>query len=497
LKPASAQEPAVVSIPSSSDAGLETITNSIGMKLVPISAGRFTMGSPASERGSQEDELLHKVELTQSFHMGATEVTEHQWAMVMEEPFRTEIVQIRDPETKRLIKKEEKQIKNPKLDSKLPITNISWSKAVEFCNRLRQLPEEKKEGRNYRLPTEAEWEYACRSGTSTAYSFGDEASMLDDYAWYQANGGKVMPVASRKPNAWGLYDTHGNVYEWCYDFYGRYSEILVQNPSMPDTFFAYKHVIRGGAADSRASQCRSGFRNQSALSGKHIGFRIVFGEKSSITSLKEFTNSIGIHLIALPAGRFGKVEVDSFQIGKMEITQRQWKSVMGTEPWSKGDVPIGEDYAASFISWEDAVEFCKKLSNLPEEKLKGRLYRLPTEKEWEFACRAGMETAYSYGEDPSLLHETAWFGGAAKQNAPQLVGQKVANDWGLQDMHGNVSEWCSDWREDPSFFKVFRGGSWASLAEECTSAFRSGYTPKSRNALVGFRVALDPPVTSK
>lgn len=229
------QESGLIGTPATSDATVETITNSIDMKLASIPAGRFTMGSPASERGSQEDEVLHKVDLTQAFHLGTTEVTEHQWATVMEEPLRTEVVEIRDPETKRLVKKEERQIKNPKLDSQLPITGISWAQAVEFCKRLGQLPEEKKERRSYRLPTEAEWEYACRAGTSTAYCYSDDVAGLSEYAWYVGNSreAKPMPVAQKRASAWGLHDMHGNVAEWCHDNYGVYLEELVSDPIGP------------------------------------------------------------------------------------------------------------------------------------------------------------------------------------------------------------------------------------------------------------------------
>ncbi len=263
-----------------------SLTNSIGMKLAPIPAGRFTMGSPASERGSQEDEVLHKVDLTQDFHFGTTEVTEHQWAMVMEEPFRTEVVEIRDPDTKRLLKKEEKQIKNPKLDSQLPITDISWAQAVEFCKRLGQLPEEKKEGRNYRLPTEAEWEYACRSETTTAYSFGEnaslfgdkDASILSDYAWHFGNtrGDKPMPVGQKGANAWGLYDMHGNVAEWCHDYYGEYADGISRNPVGPDKLNSIHRVFRGGSYQSKESKCRSGCRGHTPEQGQStIGVRVV------------------------------------------------------------------------------------------------------------------------------------------------------------------------------------------------------------------------------
>ncbi len=241
----------------------QTVTNSVGTKLVLIQSGRFTMGSQISEEGSKEHETLHKVELTQPYYLGTTEVTENQWALVMGPSMITEMVEERDPKTKRFIRKIEKQRPNPMLGSQLPITSVSWEDAVKFCQRLSELPEEKKEGRTYRLPTEAEWEYACRAGTSTAYSFGDTATSLGDYAWFVGNSKRNnmrarYPVGTKKPNAWGLYDMHGNVWEWCSDWYGPYPEGFVNDPQGPSK--GSVHVRRGGSWDCLAPDCRSAFR---------------------------------------------------------------------------------------------------------------------------------------------------------------------------------------------------------------------------------------------
>jgi formylglycine-generating enzyme required for sulfatase activity len=258
-----------------SEPSLPTLTNSIGMKLVQIPAGRFSMGSPTSEVGSEEDETLHKVELTRAYYLATTEVTEHQWALVMEPAFTTEEVDERDPNSGRFIRKVEKQIPNPRLGSQLPITNISWDQAVEFCQRLGQLPEEKKEGRNYRLPTEAEWEHACRAGTASAYSFGDDANKLLNHAWFLKNSKyHKHPVSEKKPNAWGFYDMHGNVWEWCSDRYGKYPDELVTDPQGPAA--GSNRVFRGGSWNLEARYCRSGVRgwNDSSFSNDNVGFRV-------------------------------------------------------------------------------------------------------------------------------------------------------------------------------------------------------------------------------
>ena len=136
-----------------------------------------------------------------------------------------------------------------------PVEKISWIMAQEFISKLNQM-----EGLNkYRLPTEAEWEYACRAETTTAFSFGDEVDKLGEYAWYgDSSGGKTNPVGKRQPNAWGLYDMHGNVWEWCQDWYGDYPSGPITDPMGPSEGKA--RVLRGGSLDDDAWGLRSAIR---------------------------------------------------------------------------------------------------------------------------------------------------------------------------------------------------------------------------------------------
>jgi formylglycine-generating enzyme required for sulfatase activity len=227
-----------------------TITNSIGMKLVPISAGKFMMGSPKQEN-------QHEVTLTKDFYLGMTQVTQAQYEKVIgENPshFQGSEVSGRD-------------------SSEFPVEWVSWEDALKFCEKLSSLPEEKAAGRVYRLPTEAEWEYACRAGSSTAYFFGDDEESLCDHAWYYRNSGeRTHPVALKKPNAWGLYDMHGNVFEWCSDWFAyHYPEGAVSDPSGPNE--GSSRVIRGGSWGVGALSCRSSKR-QGVFRPHENGFRV-------------------------------------------------------------------------------------------------------------------------------------------------------------------------------------------------------------------------------
>jgi formylglycine-generating enzyme required for sulfatase activity len=153
---------------------------------------------------------------------------------------------------------------------------VSWDDAVEFCRKLSALPAEKAAGYVYRLPTEAEWEYACRAGTRTKYSFGDDESELGDYAWHASNSGNTThPVGGKKPNPCGLYDMHGNVWEWCQDWHGDYPSGAVTDPTGPSSG-SYR-VLRGGSWNYFSEDCRSAYRYWYTpdYRGLNLGFRVL------------------------------------------------------------------------------------------------------------------------------------------------------------------------------------------------------------------------------
>ena len=222
------------------------IANTLGMRLAYIPAGRFDMGSPPEEKGRQPDEFQHAVLLTRPFRISATEVTQAQWQAVM-------------GANRSHFKGDD-----------LPVEKVSWRDAVAFCERLSEL-----EGGTYRLPTEAEWEYACRATTTTRFStITDE---LGTIAWYAANSDEhTHPVGSKRTNAWGLYDMHGNVSEWCSDYYEpQYPTVAVTDPTGPAE--GKYHVMRGGSWGYFLRACRNAARSSALPAYQFIqtGFRVV------------------------------------------------------------------------------------------------------------------------------------------------------------------------------------------------------------------------------
>ena len=231
----------------------------LGQGFVYIQPGTFMMGSPTNEPGRNSDETQHRVTLTKSFYMQTNEVTQGQWKEVMGN----------NPS----------HFKNCGDDC--PVERVSWDDVQEF---IRKLNLRFGHGITYRLPTEAEWEYAARAGSDTAFASDgisvlncEYDSNLDAMGWYcgnNANGG-THPVAQKQPNAWGLYDMHGNVEEWCQDWYGDYPSGAVTDPTGPSS--GSRRVFRSGCYYFRARSCRSASRSKHVpeVMGYSLGFRLL------------------------------------------------------------------------------------------------------------------------------------------------------------------------------------------------------------------------------
>jgi formylglycine-generating enzyme required for sulfatase activity len=544
------------------------ITNTISMKLGYIPQGTFTMGSPLSEQEQYKkdntddfaaQETQHEVSITKGFYMGVYAVTQEEYETVMgtNPSFFCAAGRGKD--------------KVAGLNTRrFPVEWVSWDDATEFCKKLSQ-----KEGINYRLPTEAEWEYACRAGTKTAFYFGDtisidQANYAGDHVYGNGKKGvdrqRPMPVGSFPPNAFGLYDMHGNVWQWCEDWYDKdYYQKSQRNDPVNETAGKLRfRMLRGGSwhnlpGDSR-SACR--FLATPVLRNWNYGFRVVASSllaeekaksapaqlKTNEPSGKVITNSIGMKLVYVPPGKFlmgspkseqEQYKKDSrlggdwaaqeiqhevaitkgFYMSVYAVTQEEYEIVTGKNPsWFNATAGGKENVAGlntrrlpvETVSWSDATEFCRKLS-----QKEAKTYRLPTEAEWEYACRAGTKTAFSFGDtistDQANYNGNAVFGNGQRgvyRERPMPVGSFPANAFGLYDMHGNVNQWCQDWydynyyRKSPrngpvnetgSEMRVLRSGSWGSYPGICRSAHRSGSTPDYRNNTIGFRVVMSLP----
>ncbi len=257
------------------------VIKEINLEMVKCPEGSFMMGSPDEEHKTTKEffniighkdafkfdysEKLHLVTFTKPFYIGKYEVTQSQYSALMD--------------------------KNPSefIGANNPVEMVSYDDAKAFCDKmnlkyLNILPK----GYKFDLPTEAQWEYACRAGTNTALNNGKNltkesaCSNLDEVAWYSENSGKTThEVGQKKPNAWGIYDMHGNVWEWCRDWYGEYPKEDVTDPT--GAYSGYCRVYRGGSWNNYVSDCRSAYRNYSGPGNRDngLGFRIVLSPLSS------------------------------------------------------------------------------------------------------------------------------------------------------------------------------------------------------------------------
>jgi len=476
-----------------------------------IKPGRFLMGSAPREKQRDSDEgPPSEVLITRGFYLGTYEVTQLQWQAVMG--------------------KNPAAFQQGEAHQNRPVESVSWNDCAEFVQRLRELGIG-----TFRLPTEAEWEYACRAGTTSQFYWGEvnEAWEAYPHAWTNSRSfATTHPVGTKPPNPWGLHDMSGNVWEWCQDWYGPYPDTDHRSdPKGPETGAA--KVFRGGSYYDFPHSLRSANRHRHKPDERYtaIGLRVVW-QPSQSEPVPAITLPIpggqSMQLVRIPAGKFtmgsplnevGRQNdegpphavniTESFYLGRFEITQAQWEAVMGNNPSTFQRLDQSPQHPVERVSWLDAQEFIGKL-NEPENRVSSGKFSLPTEAEWEYACRAGSTGRFPWGEDVEYrqLPKFAWFNSRA-EGMSHPVGTKQPNRWGLYDMHGNVWEWCADSfcpyaptnrntadRKESAATsdtkKVIRGGSWFNEPEALRNANRHRHPIDSRQTNLGFRVLWRP-----
>jgi formylglycine-generating enzyme required for sulfatase activity len=527
---------------------VEDLGNGVILEMAAIPGGTFIMGSPKEEENSMDSERPQHEVTIEPFFMGKYQVTQEQWRFVAQLP-----------QVNRDLEQDPSRFKG---DNR-PVEQVSWEDAVEFCDRLSQYT-----GRTYRLPSEAEWEYACRAGTTTPFHFGE--TITTDLANYDGNStygdgvkgvdrGETTAVGSfGVANNFGLYDMHGNVYEWCQDHWHNNYEGAPTDGSawLSNKKDSNRRLLRGGSWYYHPDYCRSAYRNAFNLDYYYlnIGFRVVCSamcskwnrlsseeqqkfmnlEEIKDLALEDLANDTQLEMVAIPGGTFimgspeneegyhssqspqHQVTVPPFFMGKYPVTQQQWR-VVAALPKVNIDLESdpscfkGDNLPVECVSWNDAQEFCARLS-----RMANKTYRLPTEAEWEYACRGGTTTPFYCGEtistDLANYNGNYTYGQGQKgeyRKKTTEVGKFPANPFGLYDMHGNVWEWCADpWHDnytdapadgsawfssddklsDKTGRVVLRGGSWYSYAGGCRSAYRNGDSRGIRDSYCGFRV---------
>jgi formylglycine-generating enzyme required for sulfatase activity len=568
----------------------------VTLDMVLIPGGIFLRGSPGQELGRAMEEGPQREVIIPVFWIGKYPITQAQWKAVSA---MGKIAQDLNP--------------NPSYQQgdHLPVENISWYDAMEFCARLSAHTDQE-----YTLPSEAQWEYACRAGTITPFHFGETITTdLANYAGteHQSKQGrsssgfygsgpkgtyrqKTTDIGSFPPNAFGLYDMHGNVWEWCLDhWHDNYRNAPGDGTAWISSDLSADRVLRGGSWVDGPAYCRAAFRfhhqpdyrlglngfrvvrlppkpivhadmvrliknhessdkkeaeqkvwvpPQSLVNAEptypHFSFEVVTvnhrgqivdrQQSSAPYQTLDLGQGVTLDMVLIPGGSFlmgspnsepdrdrregpqHQVTLAGFWMGKYPVTQAQYQAIMGNNPAKfKGDNRPVEQ-----VSWNDAIEFCDRLS----QKL-GQPYNLPSEAQWEYACRAGTTTPFHFGEtlttDLANYNGNDTYGAGPKgiyRDETSEVGSFPPNGFGLYDMHGNVWEWCLDrwhnsyqgapadgsaWISDENkllgLFSniVCRGGSWDSFPRSCRCAYGFFSTPAFCNFYDGFRVVSVPP----
>ena len=500
--------------------------------MVVVPPGSFMMGSPASERYRTSDERpQHRVTISKPFAVSKYEVTVGQF-----EKFANET---RHPSNK---------WRNPgfRQSADHPVVNVSWEEAKAYTEWLST-----KTGQDYRLLSEAEWEYVARAGTTTAYHFGATVSPAQANYWYAGRDFSdddigTVEVGSYPANAFGLHDIHGNVWEWVEDcWHEDYNGAPSDGRAWAINCDKDWRVLRGGSWLNNLGDLHSAVRVGDSAMGRDndCGFRIARTLTSKVGNIsskeiehppksgdkEETPKQVGDtfrdcatcpKMVVVPAGSFmmgspvdeqdrndsegpqHRVTIPKpFAVGKYEVTVRQFEEFANetghrSNEWRDPDFKQSANHPVVNVSWYDAQTYVYWLS-----KKTGQNYRLLSEAEWEYVARAGTTTAYHFGR--MILGNQANY----ENDGTVEVDSYPANSFGLHDVHGNVWEWVKDcwhWSYNgaPSDgrawtincykdWRVLRGGSWLNNQEDLRSALRGMGDARDRDNGFGFRIARD------
>jgi len=567
--------------------GQENLTFTVNgetFTMIFVEGGTFVMGCTSEQGNCYPDERpTHKVTLA-DFFMGEFQVTQKLWQAIMGTNIQQQWMIPQIAERRKVMKQREslKNFKNVVIPSamwdiegyfsaedfsKIPLFSnagdnypmyfITYDDCALFCNILNQLlSDQLPEGYKFRMPTEAQWEYAARGGKKSKGYLFSGSDIIDEVAWYDANSeGIAHEVGTKIKNELGIYDMSGNVWEWCRD---RYSETYYRNspainPKGPDKGTEY--VLRGGSWEQNEWACRIATRSKDdpAAYTANYGFRLsleppaklsgsgFFGytgnfTTSRLSSGKNLTfkaNNVKFEMNFVEGGSFlmgctseynncdsiekpvHNVKLSNFYMGKFEVTQKLWHAVMGTTVRQQRDsanidweiYSEGDQYPMYYVSYEECAVFCEKLNRMLYYQLpEGYTFRLPTEAQWEYAARGGKKSKNYIYSGNNKISKVAWWEGNSGQRI-RKVGLKSNNELGIYDMSGNVWEWCRDWFESDYYtygsttnpqgplsgtHRILRGGSWNLRAWHARATNRYYYQPAARSANVGFRIALEP-----
>ena len=472
------------------------VNDTLSINLMCVEGGTFTMGAMEGDTQAKENERpAHEVTLTYDYLIMQTEVTQGLWEAVMGEDIYDLISKSSSPTAKPISTRGD-----------FPVGYVQLSQCLEFIDRLNSLT-----GLHFRMPTEAEWEYAARGGNqSKGYLYAGSNTLT------QVAQTSLGIVAKLRPNELGIYDMSGNIAEMTLDYLpnhdiGYPSANAQVNPRQISP--TGNRAIRGLRWNTTEINCRISHRNAytTTYSGNGMGFRLVLSEEQDFRTI-HFNGSY-FDMSFVKGGTFmmgsdapgaeadeqpvHEVTLSDYYIGQTEVTQHLWQTVMGSG--NNPSATKGNNLPVTNITWDEAQTFVERLSELT-----GMRFRLPTEAEWEYAARGGQKSkGYTYaGSDD--IDEVGWYNGNSS-NKTHAVGQKQPNELGIYDMTGNVWEYCSDWhmpysaqaQTNPTGAAtgekhVLRGGCYHYDSKNCTNTNRhSYYTPDKGGASTGLRIVLE------